>query len=389
MKFSCSKESILDAVSLACKAASSKSTIKALEGLLLELENNNLTITGYNLEIGIRTSVSVSDGEDGSIVINASMLSNIIRKMPAGIIKFEIGDDLMALISIGRTEMSLMCIRADEYPPVPQTNAENGLVLSQRLLKSMISQTRYACSTVDTKPALTGCLFEQFNNELNVAATDGIRIALRREPVTYEDIKFIVPARTLDELVRLLSDKKETDVKDDKGDKEDKDDDESKENENSNVTVCIDKNQISFQTESYTMISRLINGDFLDYKKHLSSESEIVAEINTREIIEVLERVMLLINDKNKVPIRCGFRTDSLDISCTSSLGKINDRIGIKYNGDPIDIGFNARFLLEAFRAADSDRVRLKLGATSTLPVMILPIEGEEFKFFLLPMRLK
>lgn len=373
MKFSCSKEIILEAVMLASKAASSKSTIKALEGLLLELDGDNLILTGYNLEIGIRTKISVAGSENGSAVIEASMLSNIIRKMPTGIIIFEIDDNLMAKISIGQTEMSLMCINADEYPPVPQTNNENGIVLPQKLLRSMISQTRYACSTIDTKPALTGCLFEQSEGVLNVVATDGIRIALRKEPLTFDDIKFIVPARTLDELTRLLSDK------------------DGKEGEDAaaNVTVCVDKNQISFDAGNYTMISRLINGDFLDYKKHMSTDSDIIAEINCREIVDVLERVMLLINDKNKVPIRCEFNGDSLGISCSSSLGKINDRIAVKYNGDPVTIGFNARFLLDAFKAADSDKVKIKLGSSSTLPVIIVPMEGEEFRFFLLPMRLK
>lgn len=366
MKFSCSKDIILDAVTATSKAASSKSTIPALEGLLLELENEKLIITGYNLEIGIRTEITVSDCENGSAVINASMLSNIIRKMPSGILNFNIDENSLAKISIGQTEMTVMCYRADEYPPVPQTNGENGLVLSQKVLKSMIVQTKYACSTVDTKPALTGCLFEMDGDHLNVVATDGIRIALRCESIAFDNIKFIVPSKTLEELIHLLSDE-----------------------EDKNVSVCIDKNQISFEVGSYTMISRLINGDFLDYKKHMVIAGNVFAEINCREIIEVLERTMLLVNEKNKIPVRCQFEGDKLQISCSSSLGKINDNINIKYNGDPVAIGFNAKFLLDAFKAADTDKVKILLGATSTHPVIITPMESSDFMFFLLPMRLK
>ena len=366
MKFSCAKDIILDAVMTVSKAAASKSTISALEGVLIELNENLLTITGYNLEIGIRTEITVQGSMNGSTVINAKMLCDIIRKMPTGIIDFDIEDGKAAQISAGRTEMSVMCMRADEYPPVPQASGEKGFTISQKTLKSMILQTKYACSVNDTKPALTGCLFEIDNNVLYVVAVDGIRIALRQEPINYENIQFIVPAKTLEELVHLLSD--ENDKK---------------------VTICIDKNQITFEIDSYTMISRLINGEFMDYKKHLTCEETIFSELNCREIIEVLDRAMLFINEKNKSPIRCEFNSDSLTISCSTTLGKINDKINIKYNGEPIAIGFNAKFLLDAFKAAEGDAVKMIMTASAVSPVIIVPMEGRDFTFLLLPMRLK
>lgn len=366
MKFSCAKDLILNAVLTTSKAASSKSTIAALEGILLELENNVLSITGYNLEIGIRTEIPVENGTDGSTVINARMLSDIIRKMPSGSLSFDIGENNMATIVNGSAEMSVMCMRADEYPPVPQSNAEEGFTMPQKTLKSMIIQTKYACAVTDTKPALTGCLFEITENILNVVAVDGIRIALRREPMAYGDTKFIVPGRTLDELVHLLSDENDK-----------------------NVTISIEKNQISFEIGSYTMISRLINGDFMEYKKHFECQDTVFAEIKCREIIEVLDRAMLFINEKNKSPIRCEFKGDSLTVSCSTSLGKINDKINIKYNGEPITIGFNTKFLMDTFKAADTDSVKLILTGSAVSPVIIAPMEGKEFTFLLLPMRLK
>ena len=156
MKFSCEKNVILEAVMTTSKAASSKSSIAALEGVLMELENNVLTITGYNLEIGIRTEITVENGEDGSTVVNARMLSDIIRKMPSGTINFDIGDNNMATIVNGASELSIKCMRADEYPPVPQANVEQGFAMPQKTLKSMINQTKYACAVTNTKPALTG-----------------------------------------------------------------------------------------------------------------------------------------------------------------------------------------------------------------------------------------
>ncbi len=366
MKFSAAKEIILEAFLTTAKASSAKSTIAALEGLLLELSDNKLTITGYNLEIGIRTEIPVENGENGSTVINARILCEIVRKMPSDILEFDIGENKTAVIKSGQTEFSIMCMRADEYPPVPQTGSVSGFSMPQQLLKSMINQTKYACATTDTKPALTGCKFEIENNVLSVVAVDGIRIALRQENVTYEDIDFIVPNRTLEELTHILSDEKDK-----------------------NVTVCIDKNQISFEVGKYTMISRLINGEFLDYKKHLTCEGSVFAEVNCREIIDMLDRAMLVINEKNKSPIRCEFGSNSITMSCTTTLGKINDKINIKYNGEPITIGFNAKFLLDAFKACDTDKVKVILTGSAVSPVIILPMEGNSFTFFLLPMRLK
>ena len=366
MKFSCAKDIILNAVNIAAKAASQKSTIPALEGLLLELEDNMLTITGYNLEIGIRTEIGVENGENGSIIINARMFADIVRKMPTGVLEFDIGEDNTAKISKGNTELSVMCMRADDYPPIPQNRSDTGFDMPQGVLKSMVSQTKYACATNDNKPVLTGCFFDLRDKQLNVVAVDGVRIARRIEPVDYDDISFIVPAKTLDELIKLLSD--DNDKK---------------------VTIRIDKNQISFEVENYIMISRLLNGDFMEYEKHFICDDSITAEIKCREIIEVLDRAMLFVNEKNKVPLRCEFKGDSLTMTCTTSMGRISDKIDIKYNGEPIEIGFNVKFLLDAFKAIDSDTVKLILTSKPVSPVIMVPMEGKEFMSLLLPMRLK
>ena len=364
MKFTCPKEILLGAVMTASKAAAAKTTIAALEGVLMELSENVLTVTGYNLDIGIRTQIPVSSAEDGAAVINARMAGDIIRKMPSGEITFSCENNI-ALITSRDTEFSLMCMSAEDYPAVPKVDPETSFTMPQKLLKSMINQTKYACAVTDTKPALMGCKFEIENNVLNVVAVDGIRIALRQENVTYDNISFIVPLKTLEELTHILSDDAEA-----------------------NVTICICKNQISFDVNGCVMISRLIEGEFIPYKKHLNTDSTIFAEINTRDITEMLERAMLIINEKNKCPVRCEFKGDTLLVSCTTALGKINDKISIKYNGEPIIIGFNAKYLLDAFKACDTDMAKVMLAQSSVAPIIIVPMQGSEFTFLLLPMRL-
>lgn len=365
MKFSCPKDIILSAVITTSKAAASKSTIAALEGVLLELDGNTLKVTGYNLDIGISTDITVNGIENGATVINAKMASDIIRKMPSGELTFSCDDSNIAAITNKNTEFSVMCMSASDYPVIPQINPETSFSIPQKTLKSMISQTKYACALVDTRPALMGCKFEIENNELNIVASDGIRIALRQEPIAYDNIDFIVPLKTLEELCHILTD-----------------------DNDKNVTICIDRNQISFDVEGYTMISRLIEGDFIPYKMHVACDDTVYAEVNCREVMDMLERSMLIINEKNKCPVRCEFTGDHLAMSCSTALGKINDKINIKYNGEPVTIGFNAKYLLDAIKACDSDKVKMVID-NATKPIIIIPMEGREFTFLLLPMRLK
>lgn len=366
MKFSCDKDVFLEAVVTTSKAASAKSTIPALEGILMELDDNIMSLTGYNLEIGIKTTIQVENGESGSIIINARRLCEIVRKMPSGSIEIVIEDNRSASIKNGRTKMSIMCMSADEYPQVPQANVENGFVMQQKTLKSMITQTKHACAVSDTKPVFTGCLFEIQDNILSVVAMDGLRIAVRQEPLTYENSNFIVPAKSLDELSHLLSDE------DDK-----------------NITISIEKNQVSFEFGKYTMISRLINGEFLDFHKYIKHDDSLFVEINCSDMISTLERGMLVISEKVKLPLRCEFSSDTLALSCTTALGSYNDQINIKYSGEPFTIGLNTKFLLDAFKASESSDVRFIMTGKSIEPVLIVPKEGSEFTYLIMPMRLK
>ena len=366
MKFSCDKDVFLEAIVTTSKAASAKSTIPALEGLLLELEDNSLSLTGYNLEIGIQTSITVNDGENGSIVINAKRLCEIVRKMPSGVLEIVIDPNKSASIKSGRTKMSIMCMSAEEYPQVPQANVENGFVMPQKTIKSMITQTKYACAVSDTKPVFTGCLFEIQDSVLSVVGMDGLRIAVRQEPLVHEDTKFIVPSKSLDELSRLLTDE-----------------------DDNNITISLEKNQISFLFGKYTMISRLINGDFLDFHKYIKHDDSMFVEINCSDMINTLERGMLVISEKIKLPLRCEFANDTLTLSCTTALGSYNDQINIKYSGEPFTIGLNTKFLLDAFKASESSDVKFIMTGKSIEPVLIVPKEGSEFTFLIMPMRLK
>lgn len=365
MKFIVQKSDLYNAVINTAKASSAKSTIPALEGIHFDLSANTLTLTGYDLDLGIKTSIEVDGRTDGAIVVNSRLASDLFRKLPEGNISFEVDAKNMVNILAGDVEFSIMGMSEDDYPSIPIVNPEKSFKLPQASLKEMINQTLFAVAVNEIKPVHTGSKFDIIDGELNVVSVDGVRMAIRREKVDFEDISFVVPGKTLNEISRMLEDV---------ADKE--------------VILCVDRNQISFEIGNYTVISRLLEGDFINYENSLSFESDIVAKVNVRELSDSLERAMLLINEKHKSPVKLEFEANVLKISCASSLGRVNDSIKIDYVGAPLKIGLNAKYMLDAVRHSNCDMVRIML-VSSIKPVKVLPLEGDSFTFLIMPMRIK
>ena len=208
MKFSCEKETLLNLLNIASRAVTGKSSMPLLEGLLLAADADTLTITGYDLSMGIRTTAQVDVVEPGRIVLNSRLFCEIVRKLPQDVVYLETDDKLMTTIKCGRSVFNLMASEADEYPALADVASDKGLSLPQPILKSMIAQTIFSVSDNESKPIHTGCLFEIEGSRLNVVAVDGYRLSVRRETVegVPSDMKFVVPGASLREIERILVD---------------------------------------------------------------------------------------------------------------------------------------------------------------------------------------
>ena len=204
MKILCSKISLYEAVINVSKAVSERSALKSLEGIKFRLENSVLELTGYDLEIGIKTEIPVKSEDNGEFILNARLFSEMIKKMPADEILIEVSENLQVTISGGVTTFNLFATSADEFPALPEKEAEDKISVSQPILKDMINQTKFAVAVTDIKPVLKGELFEIENGMLTLVALDGYRLAVRYEPIKYDgSIKFVVPAKTLTEIAAL------------------------------------------------------------------------------------------------------------------------------------------------------------------------------------------
>ena len=365
MKFTVQKNHIAEAVSNIQRAVSTKTSIPALEGILLSASADTLELCAYDLELGITTSIPAQVAEEGKAVLSAKIFSDIVRRTPDDSITVSVDEKNMASIESGYSLFSIIGIPAVEFPELPKLTDATAIQLPGNVLKSMIRQTVFAVAESDAKPIHQGSLFSLEGGRLDVVSVDGYRLAKRTEAVEFDkDISFVVPGKTLSELLRLLKDTDEP------------------------VAISVGSRHILFNAGNYTVISSLLEGEFLNYKAAIPAEGKTEVVMRTREAIESVERVSLLITDRLKSPIRCVFSQNEVKLLCTTSMGRASDQLEVNLTGDDVEIGFNNRYLLDALRNTECDEVRVQLSGPLS-PMKVMPKAGESFLFMVLPVRLK
>ena len=364
MKISCLRTDLANAVSNVSRAVSTKAALPALEGVLIKAYDNKLNISGYNLEIGITTDIEATIQAEGEIVVSAKLFLDIVRRLPEEIVMIETDDRMVTYITCGHVDYQIVGMSSVEYPDLPSFEQTDGVTVNAKILREMIRQTVYAVSENTAKPIYTGSLFEIENGNFRIVAVDGYRMAIRNENVDSESkTSFVVPGKTQQEVLKLLTD-----------------DDE-------NVEIIIGQRHITFKVKNYRVISRLIEGTFLDDNTTIPKETKTEIVMNTRSIIDAIERMSLLNNDRVQSPVRCIFADDEIKLSCASAVGKASDVLSVPIIGDPVEIGFNNRYMLDALKNTDTDEIKLILNGP-TAPMIIKPVKGDAFLCFVLPMRL-
>lgn len=365
MKLTCNKLKLYEAVVNVSKAISERSSLPSLEGMKMKLEDSTLEMTGYDLEIGIRTTIAVSSADSGSFIINAKLFSEMLKKMPADDIYMEINENMQVTLSSGAVVYNMAVTAADEYPELPDKKNCEMISVPQTMLKSMINQTIFAVAVSDMNPVLKGELFEIEDGVFNLVAIDGYRLAVRTEKVKSNDEKkFIVPSKTLIEVSRLLSD-----------------------NDEDSCEIFVSNKHIIYEINGYLVYSRLIEGEFHPYKSAIPKSSTTDVIVDRKELISTLERAMLLISDRTPSPVRCYFENGTIKIKCSTALGKIQDEIKADMAGPVIEIGFKCKYLLDPLTKIEEDKVKLQMGG-SLLPMKIVPLEGDKYTYLVLPVRL-
>ncbi len=369
MKFSCEKALLQNAINVAARAVAPKSSIPALEGLLLHAADGVLTVSGYNMQTGIRTKISADVTEGGELVLNARLFGDIVRKMPDDVVVFQADEKNLVRLRCGDADFSILGLGAADYPELPEVEDEFSITIQQTLLRSMIQETAFAVSNNESRPVHTGALFEVGDKQLTMVAVDGFRLAIRREKLERIDggiFSFVAPGSALNEVEKICEDTEDP------------------------ACITLGRRHILFEVGGTELICRRLEGEFLDYKNAVPRKNPISVVADTKAMIQSIDRVSVMISDKLKSPVRCLFDHDKVYFSAKTGNGEAKDVCPISGEGGGLEIGFNNRYLMEALRYAPAEQVRIELN-TGVSPAVIVPTEGDEdrFLYMVLPVRLK
>ena len=302
------------------------------------------------------------------------MFGEIIRRLPDGEVTVKINEENNVMtIKCGKSEFNIQGLSGLEYPAVPEINETYRFSVKQPSLKKMIRKTIFAVSQNEARrPVLTGSLFEIDTGVLSVVSTDGYRLAICRETVdsSLENKKFVIPGLTLREIFKVLEDDGEK-----------------------NVTIIVSDRHVMFDFGNYKVVTRLLEGEYINYKPILSTPNSIVVIANTAELSSSLERASLLINDDisakaEKVPVRLNILMDKIEITCMTGKGKVHDVVDVSVNGDDIEIGFNYKYLLEALRACEEEEVKMEFSNPRSSCFIRSNSNDDSYTFMILPVRL-
>ena len=369
MKFKCSKNDLILALNNVSRTVTSKTTMPILEGVLIETYDNNIKLTTNDLEIGseyiIRAEIEVS----GSTVVDLKTFNEIIRKIESESITFEIENGIFIIKSTSGI-FKLLTMNPDEFTRLPVFNVDKEIEISEKMFKDMVKKTVFATSSDQNRPVYTGALVDVQSGLVNIVAIDGFRMAIRKEYLEKSsDFKAIIPSKALTEIIKTLSD-----------------------SDDSIMKIGINKNQALFRIGPCTVVSRIIEGDFLNYNSIIPSETDTKVRIARKSLLESLERVSIFAKEvaekDKKVPVKINMSLDMFEISCVSVTGDAKEKVNAVVEGKDLEIGFNPRYLMEALKVIDDDEIELNF-TSNVLPLIIKPLVGHGYVYMVLPVKLK
>ena len=364
MNIICSKQKLQEGISIVTKAITGKTTMPVLEGIYIEANKEGLTLIGSDMDVSIETKVEADVIKEGSIVIDSKIFSEIIRKLPNSDVKIEISENDLIQITCEKSVFNLVFMNPSDYPSLPSINEDLSVEVPQNLLKNMIKGTSFAIAQDEARPILQGILFEVKNRELNLVALDGYRLAVRSELLDVDDnIEVVIPGKTLNEVSKILEDNDDI------------------------VKITFTNNHILFNVNNTNIISRLLDGKFVNYVSLLPQEYKLLVNVKKQDLQQGIERASLMAKDGNSNLIRLDVQEDTLVITSNSQLGKVREEVNINLQGDGVQIAFNSRYLLDVLKNMEEEDVVVEM-TSSVSPCVIRGKNSNNAKYLVLPVRL-
>lgn len=365
MKIKCNKSDLLHGVNTVLKAVATRTTLPILECILINANHTELTLVSNDLDLGIKSTVKALILKQGSVALDAKILSEIVKKLPNSQVLISVDDNNLVTINCEKSEFKISGQPSSEFIDLPLIQKENCIKLSQNQLKEMIRQTLFSIAIDETRPIFTGELFEIKDKIFNIVSLDGHRISIRKTILDneYSDIRVVIPGKTLSEINKLLS------------------------NEDEIVNIFISDNHILFEFDNSIVLSRLLEGEFPKYEQIFSKDYEISVKVNKKEILMSIERASLISREGKRTPIKISIKQESIIITSNTELGTAYEEINVLKNGKELDIAFNPKFLIDVLRVIDDEEIEIRFTNASS-PCIIQQIDGEDYKYLILPIRI-
>ncbi len=372
MKIICEKEKLLKGINSVVRGVPTRTTMPILEGILIQTNDNQLKLTSYDLELGIEYTMECEVIEEGNTVVNSVMFSEIIRKLPDTDISIELNENNLLVIECEGSLYKLSTMNPDEFPELPKIVVENSIETDQTILKNMIRKTIFAVSIEENRPIFTGCLFEVINNSLNVVAIDGFRMGWVSNRLSNEtnNFKAVIPGKTLNEVNKIILDSFDS------------------------IKIGVSKNQAIFEMENCKIVTRLLDGEFLNYSSVIPSNWDTRIRVNKNSLQNCFERVSLIsassIEKEKKYPVKISIEVGKVTISCTNQTGDAKEEIYTETEGKELEIGVNPKYFLDALKVIDDQEIFVSFG-NNISPCVIKSTDesSKEYTYMILPIRMK
>lgn len=364
MKLRFQKDAIVNGINIVMKAVPSKTTMSILECILIDATSGEIKLTGNDMELGIETTVEGEILEHGKIALDAKLFSEITRRVSSqnASVTIESDEKFNTVISCENSVFNIQGRDGEEFAYLPYIEKDTSITLSQFTLKEVIQQTIFSISPNDSNKMMAGELFEVTENQLKVVSLDGHRISIRnvRLKEHYDNMKVIVPGKTLSEVSKILSGDNEKDV-----------------------ILYFSSNHILFEFDNTIVVSRLIEGEYFRINQMLSSDYETRLTVNKKEFLDCIERATILIRENDKKPLIITIGDNSMELKLNSSFGSMNAELMIHKTGKDIMIGFNPKFLIDALRVIDDEEISIYMMNPKS-PCFIKD-EEENYIYLILP----
>ena len=367
MRFTCEKSMLVQGLNIASRTVAQKSSLSVLEGVLCRA-GDGLNLTGYNMETAISYQIDAEVTEVGTCILPARLFGDIIRRLPEGPVTVVVDENFKVSIRSGYASFTISAESAEDYPELPDVDSGRAIHIPQNVLKNMITGTIFAVSENQGRPVHTGVKFEVADDTVSAIAVDGFRLARRTwhadSPIG-RTLSFVVPAQGLKEVEKIL-----TDAEDD-------------------ASFTLGPKHILYQIGGATLVCRLLEGDFLDWRKVVPTNCPIKLVANVADLASSIERVGLIVSEKYKSPVRCSFGNQVVQLRTSTTIGAAEDRCSLAGDGKDLEIGFNVRYLADALRVIPSEEVVLEL-TNGLSPIVLTPAEEKyDYSYMVLPVRIK